>query len=83
MKNMSNVERIVRIVIGAVILIWGIAVRSWWGAIGLIPLITGLIGFCALYKVMGTCCPFTKKNESQSGGCCAKKDKPSGGCCGH
>jgi hypothetical protein len=85
MKNLSKVERVIRVVVGGGILGWGIAVRSWWGIVGLALIISGLIGFCALYKVMGACCPLFGNKAGQGSGCCSKQDKPKrDGCgCGH
>jgi hypothetical protein len=51
--NVGNIDKIIRIVIGLVIIIWGIAAGSWWGLIGLIPLITGVINWCPLYSLLG------------------------------
>ncbi|NTU98360.1 MAG: DUF2892 domain-containing protein [Chlorobiaceae bacterium] len=52
-KNMGNTDRIIRIVIGLVVITLGIVYQSWLGAIGLIPLVTAGIGFCPLYKIIG------------------------------
>lgn len=52
-KNMGNTDRIIRAVIGLVIITLGLVYQSWLGAIGLIPLITAGIGFCPLYKILG------------------------------
>jgi hypothetical protein len=77
MKNISNGERIIRLVIGAAVIGWGLWARNWWGAIGLLPLLTGIIGWCGLYQILGTCCPFFKNKDSK------KDDKSkSCGCCG-
>jgi len=76
MKNISTGERIVRVSIGVLIIGWGFFAKNWWGAVGLAPLLTGLIGWCGLYKLMASCCPFSKKmddkkdGKSKSGGCC-------------
>lgn len=51
-KNVGNIERIVRVVIGLAIIIWGFYAKNWWGAIGIIPLVTGLIGWCPLYALL-------------------------------
>jgi len=80
MKNMSNSERVIRIVLGVVIIGWGVFEKSWWGAIGLLPLITGLIGFCGMYKLFDACCPLGK--DKKPSGCCSKEQPKSKGCCG-
>jgi hypothetical protein len=55
--NESGVDRIVRVVLGIVILIlgWGGFVSGGWGLflkiIGFVPLLTGLVGFCPLYRL--------------------------------
>ncbi|MCW8957049.1 MAG: DUF2892 domain-containing protein, partial [Gammaproteobacteria bacterium] len=36
--------------------------KTLWGLIGLVPLITGLFGFCPAYKLLGmSTCPITDK----------------------
>lgn len=49
MCNMGKIDRIVRIVLGLLIVGWGVTAQNWWGAVGLIPLGTAAIGFCPLY----------------------------------
>jgi len=51
--NIGTADRIIRIVIGLAIIAAGIYFKSWWGAIGAIPLITALTGFCGLYVPFG------------------------------
>ncbi len=49
-SNVGGVDKIVRIILGVILLsliFWG--PKTYWGLIGLIPLLTGLIGFCPLY----------------------------------
>ena len=54
MKNMGTIDRVLRIVVGlGLISIVFIGPQTPWGWIGLIPLATGLIGFCPLYKIIG------------------------------
>jgi hypothetical protein len=53
-KNIGSVDRLIRVVLGAALIIVGVVLRSWWGAIGLIPLVTGLSGFCPLYALLRT-----------------------------
>lgn len=48
-KNMGKIDRIVRAIIGIVILVIGYMNESYWGLIGLVPLLTASISFCPLY----------------------------------
>jgi len=61
--NVGATDKIIRIVAGIVLIIMGILYSNIWIIIGLIPLITGLIGFCPLYTLLGinTCKVKTKK----------------------
>lgn len=57
-KNLGTLDRALRIAVGLVLLgsplAWyGPENISPWGYIGLIPLVTGLLGTCPLYKVLG------------------------------
>jgi len=47
--NMGSIDRILRGVVGVVIIAVGLYYNSWWGAIGLIPLLTALISWCPMY----------------------------------
>ena len=54
MKNEGTVDRIVRIVFGLAILsLVFIGPQTVWGWVGLIPVITGFLGICPLYRVLG------------------------------
>ena len=61
-KNVGNIERTARIIVGLVIVGWGVSSQSWWGVIGAVPLLTGLVGWCPPYAIFGinTC---SVKNE--------------------
>lgn len=48
-KNMGKIDRIFRAVLGVVILAVGYYYHSWWGLIGLIPLVTAFISWCPAY----------------------------------
>ena len=53
-QNVHNIERGVRIVIGLGLIslaFWG--PESPWGWIGVIPLATGLLGWCPPYAMLG------------------------------
>ena len=63
--NVGQTERIIRVVVGVVIVGVGVAYGSWWGAIGLVPLATGLTGWCPPYALLGinTCSKAAAKTE--------------------
>lgn len=51
--NVGSNERLLRIIAGVVIIGLGMYYGSWWGVIGLVPLLTGLFRFCPLYSMLG------------------------------
>ena len=55
-KNVGGIDRILRIFIGLVLVgleLSGNSPITPWGWIGLLPLITGLIGWCPPYAIFG------------------------------
>jgi len=48
-KNLGKTDRIIRIILGIIILAVGIINTSLLGLIGIIPLATALMGWCPLY----------------------------------
>jgi len=65
MKNVGGIDRIARIVVGAA-LIAGAATGTvdMWAWIGVLPLATGLMGWCAAYTLFGVkTCPASNKNH--------------------
>ncbi len=66
--NEGTLDRGIRIVLGLV-LIWLAVTGRWspWGWIGVLPLITGIVGFCGLYQLLGIkTCPTRTGKSSQS-----------------
>ncbi len=54
MTNEGTLDRFIRVVAGAVVLSLTVAgPKSLWGLVGLVPLATGLVGFCPLYRILG------------------------------
>ena len=47
--NVGKTDKVVRIVVGIVIAVLGIAFKSWWGLLAVIPLGTAAAGRCCLY----------------------------------
>jgi hypothetical protein len=62
MKNEGNLDRALRVILGLVLLsLCVIGPETVWGLVGLVPLLTGLLGFCPLYKILGlSTCPLKK-----------------------
>lgn len=52
-KNVGDIDRIARYVFGVAIIAVGIYAKSWWGLIGILPLITGTIRWCPAYLPFG------------------------------
>lgn len=52
-KNVGNLDSIIRVTIGAIIMAIGLYVDSYWGFLGLIPVISGGVSFCPIYKKLG------------------------------
>jgi hypothetical protein len=53
-RNEHVVDRVVRVLLGAILFsMVFIGPRTPWGLIGLVPLVTGLVGSCPLYRLFG------------------------------
>jgi len=53
-KNVCSVDRVLRIAVGASIVSLAFAgPQSSWAFLGLIPLLTGLVGWCPPYAALG------------------------------
>ena len=53
-SNVGGIDRILRIVLGLVLI--GLAASGtvgWWGWLGVVPLLTGAIGWCPPYAILG------------------------------
>lgn len=52
--NVGSLDKTLRISIGAVLIVLAFTgVIGVWGYIGIVPLVTGLVNFCALYPLLG------------------------------
>ena len=53
-KNIGGVERIVRVVVGIGILALAfVGPKSPWAYLGMLPIVTGLVGWCPPYSLLG------------------------------
>lgn len=47
--NIGNADRLIRLIIGGLIILAGIYFKTWWGVIGVLPILTGSLRYCPLY----------------------------------
>jgi hypothetical protein len=60
--NVGGIDRILRIVLGAALVLWAALGGPVWAWIGVVFLATGLIKFCPLYPLLGmNTCPAESK----------------------
>ncbi len=52
-QNVGGIDKTLRIVAGLAIIGWGLYAQNWLGAIGAVPLLTALIGWCPAYLPFG------------------------------
>jgi hypothetical protein len=53
-KNEGKFDRILRVVLGLGLLsLVFIGPQTAWGWVGVVPLVTGLVGNCPLYSILG------------------------------
>ncbi len=51
--NVGKMDRLLRIIVGSTIVIAGIYFQNWWGAVGIVPITTGLLRWCPAYVPFG------------------------------
>lgn len=58
-RNEGTIDRALRIILGLILLsLVFVGPQTAWGWIGIVPLATGLLGFCPAYKILGlNTCP--------------------------
>ena len=53
-SNVGGIDRILRIVVGLVLIALAATnTVGWWGWLGIVPLATGLLGWCPPYALLG------------------------------
>lgn len=53
-RNEGTIDRALRIIAGLVLIsLVFIGPQTVWGWIGVVPLITGLVGYCPAYRLLG------------------------------
>lgn len=58
-RNMGTIDRTLRILAGIVLIaLAATSTVGWWGWLGVIPLLTGLVSSCPVYSILGVnTCP--------------------------
>lgn len=51
--NVGKTDRILRFIAGLIIIGLGVYFKSWWGAVGIIPLATATFRWCPAYLPFG------------------------------
>ena len=51
--NVGKTDRMARFLVGIVIIAVGLYYQSWWGLVGVLPIITGAIRWCPPYQLLG------------------------------
>ncbi len=67
-QNVGGVDRLVRMVLGAILVGYGSLSMMWWlVAVGIVVFLTGVMRFCALYSLFGisTCKIETGSTDSK------------------
>jgi len=72
-------SRALRIIIGLALIAYGVYSQNNWFYLGVIPLVLGLVNWCPLEKLFGSC----KSGSCSTDSCCGteKKDDNSSCCC--
>ncbi|MBU2738247.1 YgaP family membrane protein [Acidithiobacillus concretivorus] len=60
--NEGMADRLIRIIVGIIVIaLVFVGPKTPWGWLGLVPLITGLVGWCPAYSLFGIrTCPLRK-----------------------
>ncbi len=63
--NVGKIDKIIRVVIGVAIIAVGLYFKSWWGVVGIVPILTSACGKCPAYMPWGisTCKTDPKEND--------------------
>ncbi|PKD44930.1 YgaP family membrane protein [Rhodohalobacter barkolensis] len=51
-KNVGYLDSIIRVTLGALIVGAGLYFDSFWGFLGLIPVFSGAVSFCPVYRLL-------------------------------
>lgn len=53
-KNVGTVDKVLRLIVGLGLIALALTgIIGWWGLIGVVPIVTALVNFCPLYRLIG------------------------------
>ena len=53
-RNVGNADKTIRIAVGLILIVLALlGTIGWWGYLGIIPLLAGVVGNCPLYTLLG------------------------------
>lgn len=53
-RNVGSLDQFVRLLIGlAMLSLIFVGPKTYWGLLGIVPLLTAAVGFCPLYRILG------------------------------
>ncbi len=64
--NEGTIDRVLRIILGVALLVLTVVgPKTLWGLIGVVPLLTGIVGTCPLYSLLGlSTCPLKSRSTT-------------------
>ncbi|HYA37892.1 MAG TPA: DUF2892 domain-containing protein [Candidatus Methylomirabilis sp.] len=64
-QNVGSIDKVIRVVVGLGLLSLLFLVEGsarWWGLIGIVPILTVVMGWCPAYALLGLSTHATKKS---------------------
>lgn len=62
-KNVGNIDKAVRIVLGLGLIAFALVTKNWWGFIGIVPLLTAFMNYCPVYSLLNVSTTAKVKTE--------------------
>jgi len=75
LKNVGNTDKLIRLVLGLLIIIVAGYKGSWWALLGVVLVITALTRTCVLYRLIGIDTNKTKAQVKPTGAMPGEVDK--------
>jgi hypothetical protein len=62
LTNEGTIDRALRVLVGLILIsLVFVGPQTVWGWVGIVPLLTGIIGFCPAYRIFGlSTCPMKR-----------------------